>query len=256
MSDFLNQSFFAVQDQLLAGLFYLRSLLSVNHLLELILATAFFYWLYTILKGTNFLRAVRPLFWILITALLAQLFALPLLAWLLLIFTLAWFLIVLLAHQAELTALINRFLMRETKFTPSKKTLREMINALTALRSNKLSAILIIRRGKSLRALIEKGLAVNQPLTDELLIQSFGAKSHLRQGAALIEGDRVISLGVLSKRLSPNVTSPALKKIASSLGAMVVALNRAGRVGILVGEDAYSHLRFTDLESLMARLLR
>jgi DNA integrity scanning protein DisA with diadenylate cyclase activity len=253
---FFQISAVQLQDQLLAGLFYLRSLLTISHLLDIILTVALLIVLYRLLKGTQLLRSLYLLIYLLLGNLVAQLLGLQVLSWLLLLLALAWFLSSVITSADELTALYTHYSARARKILPPKWVIRDTVLALTTLKSSNLSAVIIFRRGKSLKSFVSEGLSVNQLLSRDLLVNSFSPKSHLRKGAALVEGDRVISLGVAEKKITPATTNAYLRKIASQFDAVVVTLNRAGTAGVLAGKDSYSNQRFSELESLLLRLLK
>lgn len=254
-----------------ANLFWagLVSQFSLIGLVDLLLVAALLWWLYRRLRRTELLTIFPRVLVLLIIILVARILGL----WALFYVGGILFLIIMLAVAALYAPEIRHILTTDIKiaYHPRATTanvstgdmqtaIKTVVEALAVLtRANK-SSLIIIKRDKPLTRLVENGTKLNSPLRADLLIDFFTNGSALGKGAAIIDGNKIISSGSTLFRPHAKVlfnpTNPMIQRAARELNAVVVITNKTvGDICVVVGDNVYKNLALADLSKLLQNIL-
>lgn len=242
--------------------------LSVIGILDIVIIVAILTWLFRQLRRSDLIKVLPRLLTLLLIMLVARLLGL----WS--VFYLTGFLLVisLLAlgslYASEIKSILELKVAKPVdphKAHPiSTADLQTMIKAISEamavlVRSQK-SALIVIKRHKSINRLAENGSKMNSVVKAELLIDFFTSGSNLSKGAVIIEGNRIVSAG--STLWRPNakvlfsITNPQVMQVADDLDAIVIVANKTiGDINLLVGDDKYKNLSPQDLTRLLQNIL-
>ncbi len=120
-------------------------------------------------------------------------------------------------------------------------------------------ALFIIKKGKPLTRLAEQGLKLNLPLKAENLVDAYLTKGEAANGAAVIEGGRLIALGASLKprtRVQFTPGSATLKDTVKEFNAVAIVVNHiGGGISLLYQNHAHKHLAVRDLEKMLESIL-
>jgi diadenylate cyclase len=252
-----------------AGLFWssLTEAFSIIGAIDIFLVFAVLWWIFRRLRRTDLIKILPRLFLLLIISLAARLLGL----WALFYLSGFLLLISLLAVASLYASEIKNILeIQWTKVPSDNKAhpvstadIQHLIKALgetmaVLVRSQK-SALIIIKKDKSLTRLADNGTKMNSQVKPELLIDFFSSGSVLSRGAAIIEGNRIISAG--STLWSPNAkvlfhtNNPDVVRVAKDLGAVVIIANKTiGDINLLDGDNVYKNLSPQDLLRLLQNI--
>lgn len=233
---------------------------SLLGLIDIALVFAVLWWLYRRLRRTDLIKIFPKILFLLLLALLARTLGL----WALFIVASSLTLVALLAIAAlyapEIKAVLEASGLKLASAVHQPRAsvgnIQQMIQAVSeavaVLARAKKPALIIIKKDKSLVRLIDNGTKMNSVATSELLIDFFGNGSVLGRGAAIIDGNRIVSAG--STLLTPrakvlfSAVNPVIKKVAKDWGAVIVVVNKTiGDVSLVVGEDVYKNLTPAEL---------
>ncbi|RMD80497.1 MAG: TIGR00159 family protein, partial [Lentisphaerae bacterium] len=198
---------------------------------QIALLTAFFYFLFTFLRGT---RAAIILVGVMLTTIagwaFATIFQLVVLQTLLsYVPTLLAFALVII-FQPELRRVFAEIGSNPQKLFRERKTDVETIDALIEaafyMRERYIGALIVIEGEIPLRSLAESGQELNAPVNSKLLSTIFYKGTPLHDGAVLIRGDTIVAAACYIPKLTEN-------EVASELGTR----HRAG-LGITEESDA------------------
>ncbi len=82
-------------------------------------------------------------------------------------------------------------------FLKEEKLVDEITKAVVSLSKNRIGALLAIEREVNLKPYVETGIMLDALLTSELLITTFMPNTPFHDGAAVIQGGRVLAVGCL-----------------------------------------------------------
>lgn len=82
-------------------------------------------------------------------------------------------------------------------FLKEKKLVDEVANAVVSMSKRKIGALIAIEREVSLKPYVESGILLDGVLTTELLLTIFMPNTPFHDGAAVIQGGRVLAVGCL-----------------------------------------------------------
>jgi diadenylate cyclase len=74
---------------------------------------------------------------------------------------------------------------------------RNVVRAVEQLAENKTGALIIVERQAGLTEYLESGVRMDALLSSELLLSVFNSRSPLHDGAAIIQGDRIVAASCL-----------------------------------------------------------
>lgn len=172
----------------------------VRDVVDILLVAVVFYLVLLAVRGT---RAVSMLWGILIltaTYLLASALDLITLATILreVLFYLPLAIIVLFQHEIRriLGAIGRTRLLRWfTSLSPREVLVNEIVLACETLVSRRHGALIVIERSEGLRTYAETGIPLDAQLSYDLLVNLFVPGTPLHDGAALVQGSRIVAAG-------------------------------------------------------------
>jgi uncharacterized protein (TIGR00159 family) len=166
--------------------------------------------LYVVLRWARNARATRLALAALgcyFLSLSARRFDLIVTGWVLLVAAVLMGFSILLAFQAEFRSTVLRLesLFRRTGAAPSRDTERALAESAFELSALGLGALIVIRRRDVLEEITRVGTPFGARVSPQVLLAIFQKASPLHDGAAVVEGDRIVSVNVvlpLSRRFN------------------------------------------------------
>jgi len=233
---------------------------------DILLVSAILYWVFLLLRGT---RAVQMLLGLLLLAgisLAAHRLELFSLSWILENFWSAWVLVLIILFQPELrralTQLGHSRLFRGflgASLEEQSHVVKDVVKAAESLAAKRIGALIVIERATGLRHYTELGVPLDALISADLLNSLFLPYSPLHDGAAFIQGDRVVAAGCflpLSRRVDPGrklgTRHRAALGVSEETDAVVVVVSEeTGRISLAVA----GHLETpVDRDALLRRL--
>ena len=208
---------------------------------DVVIVTAIFYLLFSLLRETRSAVALRGLVSLLFFSFLVYFLAeLADLNALTLIFRSFWIVIVLVfivAFQHEfkraLTS-IGQLRVFRVFFTESTAFLDELVQAVSAMSKQRVGALIAIERLNALRVYSDTGVAVDSVVTAEMLRTIFTRPSPLHDGAVIIFGSRIIAASCIL----PLSNNPTLSKDLGTRHRAALGLSEeTDAVVIVVSEE-------------------
>ncbi|HOX41161.1 MAG TPA: diadenylate cyclase CdaA [bacterium] len=238
-------------------------------LLDLLIVTTIFYWIYIFLRETRAMRILYGLFFLLVLMALGRIFNLILLNWLLQYVMAMLLVAIAVVFQPELRAALER--LGRTKFigeplysrsTPTS-VVDEIVLACLSLAKSKIGALIVIQRQTGLREYIEKGVDLNADVSRSILTTIFFPKSPLHDGAVIINGDKIIAARTtlpVSDSLV-NTTLGTRHKAAigiteNSDAVAIVVSEETGQISLAVGGKLERKIAEDRLRNRLSALIR
>lgn len=202
--------------------------------IDILLIAFVFYRLLLLIKGTHSVQVVMGLAVLMGITLVARHFLrLPATTWLLESFWSGAVILLAIVFQPELrTALAHlgsrpwgRIIM-STRLT----VVDEIIGAVREAMQRQMGLLVVIEQDVGLRNYAETGTIVNGELSKELLLAIFHYRSPLHDGAAIVQGDRLVAAGCLL----PLSNDPGLAKILGTRHRAAVGLSEFTDAWVIV----------------------
>jgi diadenylate cyclase len=168
---------------------------------------------------------------------------------------------ILLAFQSEFRSTVLRLeaLFRRGGITPSSDTDRALAESAFELANLGLGALIVVRRRDVLEEITRVGTPFGARVSPQVLLSIFQKTSPLHDGAAVVEGDRILSVNVvlpLSRRVSLPVQYGTRHRAALGMtehgDATVIVVSEETREVRLVSRGAMQLMR--SREELTAKL--
>lgn len=215
--------------------------------IDILLVSAILYRVFLLLRGT---RAVQMLLGLLLLAgisLAAHRLELFTLSWILENFWSAWVLVLIILFQPELrralTQLGHSRLFRGVlgaSLEERSHVVEDVVKAAESLAAKRIGALIVIERTTGLRHYAELGVPLDAVISADLLNSLFLPYSPLHDGAAFIQGDRIVAAGCflplsrnvdLSRKLGTRHRA-ALGITEETDAVAVVASEETGRISL------------------------
>lgn len=177
----------------------LRTEISWVLVLDVLVVAIIFYWAYIFLKETRAIRILYGLFFLLAFIGIGKLFDLILLTWILKGVTAMLIVAIPVVFQPELRTALEKLgrtkLLGESAFSKndSQETIDKIIKAVLYFQTNKMGALIVLKRGTGLKEYIDNGVTINSRVSAELIESIFSPKSPLHDGAIIISDNRIVS---------------------------------------------------------------
>lgn len=185
-------------NELLSELFFLFQRLGWLDVLDILLVTAIFFFLLTLVRGTQAVVLLRGMILLIIgITILTSLLNLPAFSWLLRTTLPALLIAIPVIFAPEIRRALERLGRAGAIFTATSATgeIEQRIDAICSaaqrLIDHRHGAIIVIEREVQLEEYIETGVALDAKLSAELLLQIFYINTPLHDGAAIIRDSRV-----------------------------------------------------------------
>lgn len=231
-------------------------------ILEILLITCIFYWLFIFIRGTRAVQGLKVLALLIIVSFAAQLLQLYTIDWILKSLWTILPLAFVILFQPELRRLIGEidknYILRKF-FKQESKLIPEIVKTVMVLSNEHLGALIVLKQDMSLKNYIETGIMVDAEVSYELLKTIFTQNSPLHDGAVIIQGNRIVAAScVLPLTQNPDVIIPLGTRHRAALGLseetdalVLVVSEETGNISIVLDGKMRSNL---DEESLTQML--
>lgn len=192
-------------------------------LIDILIVSFVFYQILKFVKGTRAIQMIVGLSFVLLFALVANMWQLQGLKWIVDGVKTIWIVAFVIVFQPEIRrALTNigrtrlvRFFLKETQ----EETIEELVKAAQTLSERGLGAIVVIKRRVGLKGYLETGKEIEAKISSDLLVTIFSPYSPLHDGAAVIDGDMIIGAGcILPLSLNPSLDISVGTRHRAALG--------------------------------------
>ena len=165
--------------------------------LDIAIVSFIIYQLLALMNGTRAAQMVTGLVLIFLVAFIAFWFQLEGLSWLFTNLATIGFIVLVIVFQPELRSMLaqmghSRIFQTLTK-VEDWKSLGEISRAVNRLSELRYGGLIIIEKSTGLRNYIETGKEINSTLSTEILTTLFTPYTPLHDGAAIIQGDKVVA---------------------------------------------------------------
>lgn len=172
-------------------------------IIDILIVSILFYWVYIFLKETRAMRILYGLFFLLILMALGRLLDLALLNWILKSLMAMLIVAIPVVFQPELRTALEK--LGRTKFIgelafskhSNFEIVDEIISAASILSDKRIGALVIIKRQTGLKEYIDNGKKIDATVSAEMLLSIFFPKSPLHDGAVIIDGNKIVSAGAI-----------------------------------------------------------
>jgi diadenylate cyclase len=179
----------------------LRLLSDPRGLIELLLISAFFYWLLTLIQGTTAMAILRGVVIVYLGgAILGNVFGLSLLSWLLRNSLNALILILPILFAPELRRALEQVGRQGGVLRPpvaGAPTIEVVARVAQRLAERGWGALIVLERETGLGEYIATGTRLDAALSEELLLNVFFPHAPLHDGAVIVRNGRVVAAGCL-----------------------------------------------------------
>lgn len=178
--------------------------------IDIIIVSFIFYQILRFIKGTRAIQMVIGLAFVILFALVANMWQLQGLKWIVDGVKTIWIVAFVIVFQPEIRrALTNigrtrlvRFFLRETR----EETIDELVKSTKTLSDRGLGSLIVIKRRVGLKGYLETGKSLEAKISSDLIVTIFSPYSPLHDGAVVVDGDIIIGAGcILPLSLNPSL---------------------------------------------------
>ncbi|OIP36319.1 TIGR00159 family protein [Candidatus Desantisbacteria bacterium CG2_30_40_21] len=200
----------------------LLSPVTITDIIDIILVASLFYGLFILIKGTRAVQGLKVLGVLVIASFIAQFFQLHTINWLLrglwMVLPLA-FLILFQPEFRRVIGEIDKNYLWGILFKQEKRLISEIIEAAISLSKRKIGALIVLQQNISLKHYIDTGVRVDAETSSELLNTIFFPGSPLHDGAAIIQGNRIMACScILPLSQNPDMEKPRGTRHRAAIG--------------------------------------
>lgn len=206
--------------------------------IDIAIVSFIFYHILRFIKGTRAIQMIIGLAFVLLFALVANMWQFQGLKWIVDGVKTIWIVAFVIVFQPEIRkALTNlgktrlvRFFLKETR----EENIDELIESSKTLRNRGLGGLIVIKRNVGLKGYLETGRALEAKVSSDLIVTIFSPYSPLHDGAVVIEGDTIIAAGCIL----PLSSNPSLDvKVGTRHRAAIGITEETDAVVIVVSEE-------------------
>lgn len=237
----------------------------VSDLVDIIIFTAVFYKLFTMVKDTRAITMFVGVLSIILIGRVADFFNLTIISWIIdslsTIFWLAFFII----FQPELRRILlqlgqNRFVRKIFKIE-AKTVVKEVAEAAFALSEKRFGGLFVLQKNMGLKGIVETGVELKSEVNSDLLISIFFPRSPLHDGAVLISNDVLVAARcILPLSQRHNLESKYGTRHRAAIGlteesdaVVVVVSEETGNISLAFNGEI---LKVDDMETLVNKINR
>ncbi len=248
------------------------SRLSWSSVLDILLVSFIFFWLFTLIQGTQAMPLLRGVVIIFVVAVVvSNLVQLTAFTWLIRTTLPALLVAVPVVFQPELRRLLERlgsttggFLSLRVRETRLRRTIETITQASTQLSRTHYGALIVLERETGLQDIIETGVPINGEISRELLLTLFFPRTPLHDGAVVVRRDRIVaascvlplSTSAVSDRDLGTRHRAALGVTESSDAVAVVVSEETGIISIAYGGRLIRRLDESRLTKVLTAVYR
>jgi diadenylate cyclase len=241
-----------------------------SDVIDIVLVSVLFYFLFALLKETRSAVALRGLISIMILSFLgfflAKVFNLSAVR---LIFERFWIVILLvflIVFQNEFKKAltdIGQLKVFRHFFHQSGVFLEEILKAIGIMSSRRIGALIAVERRNPLKAYADTGTAIDSAITSELVRTIFAHYTPLHDGAMIVRGDRIVAAGcILPLTNDPNLSKELGTRHRAAIGlseetdaVVLVVSEETGSISVAVHGNLYRNQTLDSLRSQLQQLL-
>jgi len=170
---------------------------------DILVVAVLLYYALLWLRGTRAVNLIRGIILLIVIYFVARFLGLYTINWLFEMFATAIIILLIIVFQPELRRTLDRLgrgrLLARVGFTaaPGSWFIRNLVRAMEQLSEDKVGAIIVIEKNTGLAEYVESGTRLDAALSSELLVSIFQHRSLLHDGAAIIQGDRLLAASCL-----------------------------------------------------------
>ncbi len=238
--------------------------ISVIDIIDIILVSWVFYWIYTYFRDTRAGQMLVGLIILLFASVLINAFGLSGMAWLVNQFQTVWVVAFVILFQPELRRLL--IYVGQTRFINSifrmgtSRTIEALAEATTDLTRKGWGALIVIQRETGLRNYKESGTSLKAEVNTPLLLSIFNPSSPLHDGAVIIQNDILDAAACIlplteSKMIDPEMGTRhrAALGISEETDAIVIVVSEEKRRISLAEKGRFISLDMDEMD--LRRLL-
>lgn len=145
-----------------------------------------------------------------------------------------------------------------------EKVVYEIVNAMEALKKDRIGALMVIERDNSLTEYIQKSKKIYADISSDLLISIFFPNNPLHDGGVIIQGDKITSAGAvfptsdnlkISKRLGTRHRA-ALGISETGDSISLIVSEETGRLSIAINGELNYNLTLDEVKMILLEELR
>ena len=176
--------------------------------IDIVIVSFVFYQILKFVKGTRAIQMLIGLAFVLLFALIANMWQMQGLKWIVDGVKTIWIIAFVIVFQPEIRrALTNigrtrlvRFFLKETR----EEIVDELVRSAKTLSERGLGALIVIKRRVGLKGYLETGKSLEAKVSSDLIVTIFSPYSPLHDGAVVVDGNTIIGAGcVLPLSLNP-----------------------------------------------------
>jgi diadenylate cyclase len=192
-------------------------------LIDILIVSFIFYQILKFVKGTRAIQMLIGLVFVLLFALVANMWQLQGLRWIVNGVKTIWIVAFVIVFQPEIRrALTNigrtrlvRFFLKETR----EETIDELVRSANTLSERGLGSLIVIKRRVGLKGYLETGKSLEAKISSDLIVTIFSPYSPLHDGAVVIDGDMIIGAGcILPLTMNPSLDVSVGTRHRAALG--------------------------------------
>lgn len=178
--------------------------------IDITIVSFLFYQILKFIKGTRAIQMIIGLAFVLLFALIANIWQLQGLKWIVDGVKTIWIVAFVIVFQPEIRrALTNlgrtrlvRFFLKETR----EETVDELVKCATSLSVKGVGGLIVIKRRVGLKGVLETGKPLEAKVSSDLIVTIFSPYSPLHDGAVIVDGDTIVGAGcVLPLSMNPSL---------------------------------------------------
>ena len=212
-------------------------------LADILLFTAMFYKLFTMLKDSRATTMFLGLFTVVLIGIIADFLNLSIMSWLLSSITTIFWLAFFILFQPELRRLLtqigqNRIIRKILKIKSNTMT-DEITNAAFALSEKRMGGLIVLQKNVGLKYVIETGVPIKSEVSADLIVTMFNPGSPLHDGAVIIINDMISAARCILPITSRDIDSSFGTRHRAAIGlsdesdaVIVVISEETGKVRI------------------------
>ena len=145
-----------------------------------------------------------------------------------------------------------------------ERVVYEIVNAMEALKKDRIGALIVIERDNSLTEYIQKSKKIYADISSDLLVSIFFPNNPLHDGGVIIQGDKITSAGAvfptsdnlkISKRLGTRHRA-ALGISETGDSISLIVSEETGRLSIAIGGELNYNLTLDEVKMILLEELR
>ena len=234
--------------------------------LDILLVAIVIYQIVLILKGTQAVQILAGLFLLFLAYLVARQMELFTLEWLLDGVVRNLLLIVIILFQADIRRVLSRMGRKALApaGVPAPVTAEEVCQAAETMASRHIGGLIVLERNIGLSDFQEGAIKLDAIVTKELLVSLFWPHNPTHDGAAIVQGDRVVAAGCLlplsrNPKLDPvlGTRHRAAVGLSEQTDALVLVVSETtGQISLAQGGKLKRHLTRLQLRQALRDLLK